>query len=150
MPLSALTDKSREPAPADVAAVLGRAAAHWKRLVAEIQDDHGPLEELWNHGGPKIGWSLRLRDKKRVVAYCIPCERHFLVGVVLGEKAVAAARASKLPKDVLAAIEEAPTYAEGRGLRVPVRVGADVDAVLALVSLKVDPVEWTTSTRRKR
>jgi len=56
-------------------------------------------------------------------------------------KAVAAAQAQEqeqtLPSTILAAIAAAPRYAEGRGLRVPVRTASDVRALANLVSLKM-------------
>ena len=47
-----------------------------------------------------------------------PRERHFLVGFVLGERAVEAARESRLPESILAEIDGATKYAEGRGVRI--------------------------------
>jgi hypothetical protein len=50
-----------------------------------------------------------------------PQQNEFIVSFALGERAVAAARAAKLSARVLEAIEEAPRYAEGRGVRSRVR-----------------------------
>ena len=137
MALSAFDDKAHPPSPADLDAMLGRAAALWRRLVDEVQLAHGPLEELWNFAGPKFGWSLRLKDRKRVVVYLTPVQGHFLVGLVLGERAVAAAQASDLAPAVLRQIDEARRYAEGRGVRLAVRTGAELADVLRLVKLRM-------------
>ncbi len=37
------------------------------------------------------GWGLRVRYKERVILYMTPQQNQFLVSIVLGEKAVAAA-----------------------------------------------------------
>lgn len=136
MALSAFDDKSHCPTPAELARVLGPAAAAWRQLVDETARDHGPLVELWNFAGAKFGWSLRLKQKDRVVLYLTPQAGQFLVGLVLGEKAVAAA-GRDLPPAVLAALDEAPRYAEGRGLRLPVSERHDLPAILRLVAAKL-------------
>jgi hypothetical protein len=134
--LSALPDPSRRPTESELAAVLVRAAPVWTTFVADVQAAHGPLEEQWNHGGAKIGWTMRLRRPKRAVAYLIPGEGRFLVGLVLPRKAVAALATAKLPKAMTALVEAAPTYAEGRGVRIPCRTAADAAALVRLVALR--------------
>ncbi len=66
-----------------------------------------------------------------------PCHRHFLVGLVLGEKAVRAAHATPLEATVLARIDEAPRYPEGRGIRLEIRTKRDLDAVMQLAAIKM-------------
>lgn len=137
MSLSGLTDASHEPMPAEVSGLLGEAASRWERLIAGIAEKHAPVSEVWNHGGPKTGWTLRLKRKDRIIAYLIPQHGNFLVGLVLGERAHAAAGSLALPTTVRALIEAAPRYAEGRGFRVPVTTDEDAAAVLALVAEKM-------------
>jgi hypothetical protein len=137
MALSAFDDVTRQPQVAELRATLGRSAALWERLITQVETEYAPVELVWNHAGARYGWSLRLRQKKRVILYLTPCERHFLVGLVLGEKAVAAARAIGLTAPMLARVEAAPRYAEGRGLRLAIRAKADLEAVLRLVAAKM-------------
>lgn len=137
MALSIFDDQAQEPQAADLQAGLGRSAKLWERLVAAVGAAHPPIEPVWNFGGAKIGWTMRLKQKDRNVLYLIPQAKHFLVGVVLGEKAYRAAREAGLPAEVIALFEAARPYAEGRGIRYPVRVAADVDVVLALAALKM-------------
>lgn len=137
MALSALEDKAREPGDKELATTLGAAHALWGELECGLQEAHGPLARQWHHAGAKYGWSLRLRDGKRVVVYLIPGRGGFLAGLVLGEKAVAAARRSDLPRPVLALIEAARPYAEGRGVRIEVRDRRALAAVRKLVALKL-------------
>jgi hypothetical protein len=135
--LSVFDDRSEEPGPADLTEVLGRSAAQWDALRERIADAYPPLEEAWGFAGAKWGWSLRLKQKKRTVLYMTPCSKHFLVGFVLGEKAVAAARESGLPESVMAQIEATRKYAEGRGIRLEVRYAKDLEAVIRLASVKM-------------
>ena len=64
-------------------------------------------------------------------------EKRFLVGFALGEKAVRAAHEAALPTSLLAVIDEAPKYAEGRGVRIEVRTKKDLDAVRKLAAVKM-------------
>ena len=72
MAFSAFEDKSRSRTDAEVAAVLGRAAAHWDELVAHMEERHAPIDREWGYAGKKWGWSLRLKQKKRAVLYMTP------------------------------------------------------------------------------
>ena len=97
----------------------------------------GVAEQEWKSSSPKYGWSLRLKLKKRTIVYLGPCDGCFRVAFVLGNRAVAAARQSGLPKPVLKLLDEAPRYAEGTGLRLMVKGPKDLAAIrkLALVKL---------------
>ena len=66
-----------------------------------------------------------------------PQERCFLVGFALGERAVRAAHAIPLADSVLAVIDEAPKYAEGRGVRIEVRTKKDIETVKRLAAVKM-------------
>ncbi len=137
MALSIFDDKSQEPVDADLQAALGRSARLWERLVVAVGVDYAPIVASWNFAGAKFGWSLRLKQKDRVVLYLIPQAKHFLVGVVLGEKAVQAAHDAGLPAEVVAMIDAARPYAEGRGIRWPVRAARDIEVVRTLAALKL-------------
>lgn len=139
MAISVFDDPKQPPEPADLRRRLGPAATAWNALVAGVAEQCGPIEELWAFAGAKFGWSLRLKQKERVLLYLTPAEGSFLAGLVLGEKAAAAARGAGLPDAILALVEGAPRYAEGRGLRIPVGPGEDVGPIRTLVALKMAP-----------
>jgi hypothetical protein len=135
--LSAFDDKSQEPQAAELQKTLGRSGARWDELVAHIEAEFAPLTISWGFAGAKWGWSLRLKQKERTVLYMTPRDRHFLVGFALGEKAVKAAHTVPLDESVLALIDEAPKYAEGRGVRVEVRTKKDIESVRQLAAVKM-------------
>jgi hypothetical protein len=87
--------------------------------------------------GANWAWSLRLKQKKRTVLYMTPCNGHFLVGFVLGEKAVTAAREGGLPDHTLEVIDEAKKYAEGRAVRIEVRRKNDFEIAKRLAAIKM-------------
>jgi hypothetical protein len=135
--LSAFDDLSHPPGPGELETVLGPAAPLWVQLVARVSTTCSPVTELWSFAGAKFGWSLRLKRKDRIVLYMTPQHGRILAGVVLGEKAAGAAADSGLPAPVLALVEDAPRYAEGRGIRLPVATPGDVEAACMLVALKM-------------
>lgn len=137
MALSAFDDKSKKPRVSDLKTTLGRTFTHWDNLMTYLAEEYAPLIEKWNFAGAKWGWSLQLKQKKRTVLYMTPCEKHFLVGLVLGEKAVKAAHDSSLPESVLAIIDGAKKYAEGRGVRLEIRKKKDLDSVKKLAAIKM-------------
>jgi hypothetical protein len=137
MALSAFDDKLHQPRADELKKTLGRAGAHWESLRTHVAAEYAPLDETWNFAGANWGWSLRLKQKKRTVLYMTPRKAHFLVGFVLGEKAVRAAHDGKLPDTTLAAIDEAKKYAEGRGVRIEVRNKKDLEVAKALAAIKM-------------
>ena len=137
MALSAFTDKASTPRPRDLKETLGRSSALWDGLRDHLAAEYQPLTEKWVMYSEKWGWSLQLKRKKRTILYMTPCKKHFLVGFVLGEKAVKAAHESDLPDSVLNLIDSAPKYPEGRGLRVEVRTKRDLGLIEKLAAVKM-------------
>jgi hypothetical protein len=137
MALSAFSEKAKKPRDADVMKILGRSGTHWKSIVESVAADFKPLDQTWGYAGADWGWSLRLKQKKRTILYLTPCHKYFVAGLVLGGKAVQAARRSDLPKMVLENIAKSKKYAEGTGVRIEVRNKSDREAVLALASIKM-------------
>ena len=137
MALSAFDDKSREPSRDELAEVLGQAIELWDQLIANVRSRFDPLAEEWGYSGKQWGWAVRLKHRKRAVLYLTPSEGFFLAGLALGQKAVDAAHASDLPSTVLDAIDTSRVFAEGRGVRLEVRSGADVRSVTQLAEIKM-------------
>jgi hypothetical protein len=59
------------------------------------------------------------------------------VALILGDKAVAAARQSNLAKSTLKLLDEAPRYPEGTGLRLMVKAQKDLAAIKKLALIKM-------------
>ena len=133
MILSALDDKTRRPTNDQLRSALGKAYQPWIQLLALIGERIDPVAHVWKFG---TGWSLRVVHKDRVIVYLTPQRQQFLVSFALGEKAVAAARAARLAAPILKIIDAAPRYAEGRGVRVPVRGSRQLTALARLAQIK--------------
>jgi hypothetical protein len=137
MALSAFDDRERKPGAGDLERMPGRTLTHWTSLIAHVADRYAPVDQTWNFAGEKWGWSLRLKRKKRTVLYMTPRRKHFLVGFVLGEKAVRAAHGSDLPGTTLDIIDLAKKYAEGRGIRLEIRNRNDLETAKKLAAIKM-------------
>ena len=133
MALSAFDEKARHPTNDQLRTVLGRAYQPWIRLLALIAERIDPAAAVWKFSS---GWSLRVLHKDRVIVYLIPQQNQFLASFALGERAVAAARAAKLSAAILRIIDDAPRYAEGRGVRIPVRGSRQLTALARLAEIK--------------
>jgi hypothetical protein len=137
MALSEFIDKSKKPRKADLETVLGRTFTHWNGLISHCESAYPPLDATWNYGSAKWGWVLRLKQKKRTILYMTPCKGHFVVGLVLGDKAVKAAHETTISASVLAEIDGAKKYAEGRPIRIEVKSKKDIDTVKKIAAVKM-------------
>jgi hypothetical protein len=136
MALSAFDDKGSPPQPEELMTVLGTSGEWWAAFVRGVEQIAGAVEQRWTYSGPKYGWSMRLLRRDRVLTYLTPQPGRFLVGVVLGEKAVQAGLRADLRPAALKSIEDAPRYAEGRGVRVTVESASDMEVALQIAALK--------------
>ena len=126
------------PTDRELASTLGPAQPLWKNLVSDLKRDLKLDAEEWNTSSLKTGWSLRLQRKKRNIVYLGPRDGWFLASFILGDRAVAAARQSKLPARLLNLFTHATRYAEGTAIRIEVQHADDLDAVKLLARLKVE------------
>jgi hypothetical protein len=134
---NAFIDKPKKPTEAELTAALGPAKALWDQLLAGLADEHNLTVQEWNSYSRKAGWSLRLKLKDRNILYLTPCRGSFFVSFALGDKAVEAARQSRLPQSVIKTINEARRYAEGTGIRMEMKKPKDIEIVKQLAAIKL-------------
>lgn len=135
---NAFIGKTAQPTAVELTAALGSSAAVWKEFLDWLAAEKGITDQEWNSTSPKYGWALRMKLKKRNIVYLAPCASCFRVAFVLGDKAMAAARQSKLSKSVLKALDEAPHYAEGTGIRLMVHESKDLAPIRILTAVKLE------------
>jgi hypothetical protein len=137
MALSAFDDVAKRPDVEALAAALGAAAPLWDSVLPFMASHWDGVEEEWAFSSKKAGWSVRLKRKEKILLYLIPQKGYFLVGFVLGDRAVEEARQAGLPGAVLDEINGARRYAEGTGFRFAVRTPEDLRAVEDLARIKM-------------
>lgn len=137
MALSVFDDKEKQPNDAELARILGKSFLLWNELQERISSLFSPAIIEWGFASKSTGWGMRIKKEKRVVVYMTPCRNHFLASFALGEKAAKAAHDNRLPGSILKIIDEAPKYAEGRGIRIQVKNAADVRNIVKLAVIKL-------------
>ena len=135
---NAFAGQVKKPSERSVASVLGPTLALWTELVAELKREFKIDAVEWHTGSVKYGWSLRLQLKKRNIVYLAPCEGFFQANFALGDRAVAAAKNSELPAEVLKIIADATRYVEGTAVRIPVTKPGDLVVVKKLAKIKIE------------
>ena len=140
MALSALDDLSAEPDNSQLAEVLGPALPAWSTLLNWLTGTLGVGDLSWGSSGKKYGWALRARAGKRTISYLIPQHGTFLVGIVLGGRALEETGRARLAQPVREVIAGARRYAEGTGFRLPVATAGDLEDVQTLLRIKSEVV----------
>lgn len=138
MALSAFDDPAHPPTADELETILGPAAPLWTELVADVRERAGTLGETWGFSGSKYGWSMRLVRGTRNLLYLTPQAGVLLVGVALGDKAIATAEAAGLASArTIEVARAAPKYAEGRGVRLPVSSAEHLAIAKELARIKL-------------
>jgi hypothetical protein len=66
-----------------------------------------------------------------------PDQHAFTVAFIMGERAMRVVRESGWPQRICEAIENAPKYPEGTGIRLQVKSSRDIAALLKLAAIKL-------------
>jgi len=130
-------DKAIVPSDAAVEAAIGSGHPLWLKLRAALAEAFDPVVEDWTFSGKRYGWSLRLSQRHRPIAYVTPLANRFRASLALPERAVDAALAAALPPAVRAAVAAARTYPEGRAVRLIVTSDEDVAGIVALARIRM-------------
>jgi hypothetical protein len=134
---NAFIGKTKQPTDGELTAALGPAQATWDQLLADLEREFGVNVREWNSYSPKAGWSLRVKRKARTIVWLGPRAGAFIAAFVLGDQAMRAAHASKLPQRIVKIINAAPKYPEGTGVRIAVKTQKDLAAVKTLAAIKL-------------
>ena len=137
MTSSVFAERNSVPDEAELATALGNAHARWTATLDALRERFDPLETRWSYGGKAHGWSLRCSHRGRPVAYLTPLGDGFRASLALPERAMAAALATDLPPHVRSVLAEAPTYPEGRAVRLAIASEEDVASLLRLVAIRM-------------
>jgi len=134
---NAFIGKAKQPTNQELAVELGAAKALWDRLLAELAKLEIDGEE-WNSYSRKAGWALKVKREARTILYLSPAWGGFTASFALGDKALQAARKSRLPKPVKKMIDGAKRYAEGSAVRIEVHAAKDLAVVKKLAVAKME------------
>jgi hypothetical protein len=135
---NAFIGRTEAPAAADLEKALGAVKPLWDALIAEMAAEHGVSTLEWKSYSIKYGWSLRLLRGKRTILWLVPFEGSFQAMLILGDRAMKAARQCGLSARALRILDEAPKYPEGTGIRLLIKGPKDLATVRKLVVVKVE------------
>jgi hypothetical protein len=136
MALSFFEDKLIQPTPEMLEQVLGPRYENWQCIIDFVLNHQKNAEEVWNFG-KSFGWSLRIKDPKRVIVYLTPGEKMFIVSLVFSKKATEEALASNISSKLIHIIESAKVYAEGRGFRIGIDSPGYLTDIIKLIEIKL-------------
>lgn len=131
------SDKATRPTDAAVEHAIGSGFPLWVVLRAALAEVFDPVDGEWTFSGKRYGWSLRLGLRDRPIAYLTPLADRFRASLALPERALEAALAADLPPAVRSAVAAAPTYPEGRAVRLHVASDEDVAGIVALARIRM-------------
>ena len=135
--LNVFKGKLTKPTSEELATALGPSSALWNELLQLLAADLDRSEQEWHSSNPKYGWTLIVKVKKRRIVYLSPFAGYFQASFILGDKAMAAARAGNLAKQIVKILDEAPHYPEGTGVRLAVGNEKDLPAIRKLAKIKL-------------
>lgn len=134
---NAFVGKKEKPSPRELAAALGPAMLVWNEILDRMETELSVADREWNSYSPKYGWLLKLKSKKRNILYLSPCDKRVRVSLILGERAMKAARESKPAAMLTKVLDEAKRYPEGTGVVLTPKSSADVNSVMRLAAIKL-------------
>lgn len=131
---AATGDATAPPSESEMAAVLGDAHSAFQALLSR---GGNPTVAEWRRYSKKSPWVLKVSQGKRALFYARPDSGRLKVTVLLGGRAVEAALAGQVSKQLHASIREAKVFPEGRPVSVWISGPADVGKVEELISVKL-------------
>ena len=111
----------------------------WDKLKTHVADHYQGISQEWKMYSKKAGWNLVYRQEKRTLFYFVPCDNHFIIAFVLGERAVETALQSCISDTAREAISDADVCAMGHSFFVTVRSEQDLKDAIALLEIKALP-----------
>ena len=130
-------DKATRPTDLAVAAAIGSGFPLWVALRSAVAEAFDPVDEEWTFSGKRYGWSMRLKQRDRPIVYLTPLAAGFRASLAVPERAIEAALAADLPPAVRSVVAEAPSYPEGRAVRLLVSSDEDVASLVALARIRM-------------
>ena len=136
MATSIFDDKAITPTEDMVNAAIADTKLLWGKLKSHAEENYPGLSSEWKMYSKKAGWSLVFKKAKRTLFYFVPCDAHFIIAFVLGEKAVKTALQSPISEKSRAELDDADICAMGHSFFVYVRSKEDLEDVFTLLKIK--------------
>jgi hypothetical protein len=126
-----------QPTDEMLASALGETKEIFDTIVRFIGTEFGDSHIQWKHYGSKIGWSIKILNKKRNVMFVGPEDGYFRVAFAFGQKAYLEIIESNLSDEIKQQITNGKVYVEGRPLRLEIRNQSDAEPLWQLIKIKL-------------
>ncbi len=134
---SIFTNKSETPTEVQLQDALGQTYVYWQTFAKHTKKLYPEALNEWSFSSEKFGWSLRIKDKKRVIIYLLPRDKFFKVAFVFGQKATDVIMESNLSESIKKELQATKVYAEGRGIRMEIKDKDLLNDILKLITIKI-------------
>ncbi len=131
-------EKNAEPTREMLSHALGKSMEILDSMTEFIAKEFEECHTEWKFYGTKLGWSLKIFNKKRNVVFVAPENNYFRVAFAYGQRAFEEIMKSNLPDSLKTDISMAKVYAEGRPLRLEISEKSDLNILFQLIRLKIN------------
>ncbi|WP_291132201.1 DUF3788 family protein [Flavobacterium sp. UBA7682] len=135
---SIFTNKSETPNEVQLQEALGKTYVYWQTFAEHTKKLYPKAICEWNFSNEKFGWSLRIKDKKRVIIYLLPRDNFFKVAFVFGQKATDEIMTSNISESIKKELLATKVHAEGRGIRIDIKDETLQNDILNLIEIKIN------------
>ena len=135
MDKSIFINKESIPDDNDLKASLGKTYTLWQSIEDYIHLKYPSSIDEWSYSNN--GWSFRMKDKKRAIAYLLPRNEYLKVAFVFGQKATDSIMKSNISDAIKNELESAKVYAEGRGIRIDIIEYSILKDIKQLIDIKL-------------
>jgi hypothetical protein len=130
-------NKLQQPTDEMLTSALGETKKILDDIISFIETEFGESSVEWKFYGAKIGWTLKVFNKKRNVFFVGPEDGYFKMAFIFGNKAYLKIINSNLPDYIKRLLTESKVYMEGRSLQLEIRNIADAMPLQELVKIKL-------------
>ncbi len=138
METNAFIGRAERPTDQELAEALGSTKPVWDSLIDLMARENDVAIQEWSSYSLKAGWSLKLKKKKRTILYMSPCTGCIRVSLILGDRAMEAARQIGSSARIAKLLDEAVKYPEGTGIRMTIKNSKDLPTVKKLAVIKLE------------
>jgi len=138
MSFSAFTDKKLRPTESEIQKSLGSMIPAWDGLIQYIREVYPSDEDFTYLYGKQYGWAVRFRRRGKLLTSLYPNNGGFTVQINLSPAAVEQVQGMALGENVLAAVNRAHPYPEGRWVFIPVGPADDIRDIHQVLAVRAE------------
>lgn len=129
--------KLQQPTDEMLSSALGETKKILDDIISFIKAEFGESSVEWKFYGAKIGWTIKVFNKKRNVFFVGPEDGYFRIAFIFGNKAYQKIMDSNLPDYIKQLLTESKVHMEGRSLQLEIRNIPDAMPLQELVKIKL-------------